>query len=384
MPRGAKTKTGKQNLLREIAEQLGVVFDDSWLSRGSTITAPALQAILEKIAVEKGVPPNHFEEHEKEILRLVSKSIEAMILALETVNRLSVHYRIETFCFLVCNAWELLLKAKIIDDSKQIDSIYYKQNPNEDKRSFSLRDCLKKVAPNEKDPVRRNIERIADLRDSAVHLLLGDVPQDVLCLFQSCVLNYQKKLEEWFNRSILDHVPAGMMIIAYNMRPDILEVTNLRKKLSKEAAEFITQYSAEIQKEFDDLKRPAEFSIGIEYKLAITKKTDEADIVLSNGPGGTPAHVVEVPKDPSISHPFRQKEVIQTVNNAIPDLTINQYDIQCVNNAHAIKKRSEFFYKGKVEGSPSQYSQSFVDWLLKQHQNDPSFFEKARKKVKTK
>lgn len=384
MPRGTKTKTGKQNLLREIAEQLGVVLEDSWFSGGSTITAAAFEAILEKIAVEKGIPPNHFEEHEKEILRLVSKSIEAMILALETVNRLSVHYRIETFCFLVCNAWELLLKAKIIQGTNQVESIYYKQDPGKEKRSLSLRDCLKKITPNEKDPARRNIERIAELRDNAVHFLLSDVPQDVLCLFQSCVLNFQNRLEEWFNRSILDHVPAGMMIIAYNIRPDLLEVTNLRKKLSKEAAEFIAQYSAEVQKEFDELQRPAEFSIGIEYKLTLTKKPDETDIVLSSGPGGVATQVVEVPKDPSVSHPFRQKEVIETINKTAPGMIINSYDIQCVNNAYGIKNRSECFYQGKVKGSPGQYSQSFVDWLNKQYQNDPAFFKKAREKAKSK
>ena len=48
--------------------------------------------------------------------RLVDKSIEAYVLALETINRLSIQYRLESFCYLFCNAWELLLKAKILDD----------------------------------------------------------------------------------------------------------------------------------------------------------------------------------------------------------------------------------------------------------------------------
>ena len=32
---------------------------------------------------------------------LVNKSIEGYILALETINRLSIHYRVETFCVTV-------------------------------------------------------------------------------------------------------------------------------------------------------------------------------------------------------------------------------------------------------------------------------------------
>ena len=43
---------------------------------------------------------------------LVDKSFEAYILALETINRFTIQYRLETFCYLICNAWELLLKAK--------------------------------------------------------------------------------------------------------------------------------------------------------------------------------------------------------------------------------------------------------------------------------
>ena len=56
---------------------------------------------------------------------LIEKSIEAYVLALETINRLTIRYRLETFCYLVCNAWELLLKAKIIDRENDSDSIFY-------------------------------------------------------------------------------------------------------------------------------------------------------------------------------------------------------------------------------------------------------------------
>lgn len=87
--------------------------------------------------------------------RLVDKSIEAYILALETINRISIQYRIETFCYLICNAWELLLKAKIIEDTHKTNSIYYKTHKEKAKRSLSLQDCLGRIISNEKDPIRR-------------------------------------------------------------------------------------------------------------------------------------------------------------------------------------------------------------------------------------
>ena len=40
--------------------------------------------------------------------RLVDKSFDAYVLALETINRITVRYRMEAFCYLICNAWKLL------------------------------------------------------------------------------------------------------------------------------------------------------------------------------------------------------------------------------------------------------------------------------------
>lgn len=129
---------------------------------------------------------------------LVEKSVEGYILALETINRLSIKYRVETFCYLICNAWELLVKAKVLVDADNDRNAIYrgKKKRGERRESLSLRECLDRVIPNKSDPERRNIECIADLRDEAVHLVLSGVPTDVLCLFQACVINYHHRLPQ--------------------------------------------------------------------------------------------------------------------------------------------------------------------------------------------
>jgi len=319
--------------------------------------------------------------------RLMEKSIEGYILALETINRLSIKYRVESFCYLICNAWELLLKAKIIFDVGNDHNAIYrgKKKRGERRESLSLRECLDRVIPDKSNPERRNIECIAELRDEAVHLVISGVPTDVMCLFQACVINYHRRLNEWFGVSLSDRVPVGMMSLIYDLEPHRGDVTEkrLRRELGREAADYLTRYCTRIKNEFDQLQRPIQFSVGIEYRLVLTKNLNEADIVLSQGPDGSAAiRIVEVPKDPSKSHPYRQKEVVEKVKMSLSSLVINQYDVQCVNKVHGIKKRSDFFYQGKVKGSPAQYSQSFVDWLVKKFQQDQHFFEKARTKSK--
>jgi hypothetical protein len=321
--------------------------------------------------------------------RLVDKSVDGYILALETINRLSIKYRIEAFCYLICNAWELLLKAKILADSGNDHNAICrgKKKRGERRESLSLRECLDRLMPNRSDPERRNIECIADLRDEAVHLVISGVPTDVLCLFQACVINYHRRLNEWFGVSLSDRVHVGMMSLVYDLEPHQGDLTDkrLRRELGQEAVGYLTKFCAQIKNEFDQLRRPAQFSIGVEYRLALTKSHNDADIVLSQGStGGTAVQIVEIPKDSSTSHPYIQREVTEKVRNAVPAPSINQYDIQCVNKAHGVKQRSEYFYQCKVKGSPAQYSQSFVDWLIQQHKRDGEFFVKARVKAKEK
>ncbi len=315
--------------------------------------------------------------------RLVDKSLEAYVLALETINRLTIQYRLESFCYLFCNAWELLLKARMLDVEVDQEAIYYKPQIGKPKRTLSLRDCLKHTLPNQKDPTRRNIERIEELRDESVHLVIDHIPSDVMSLFQAGVINYHRHLNGWFGRSLAARYPLGMLSIMYDRGPEQWDMTDqrLRRHLGPAAVEFLSKYCADLKQEFDDLQHPTEFSIRVDYHLVLTKGPDDkADITLHSGrTDGEPHRIVEVPKDPSKSHPFRQKELLEQVGDR---LQINPYDIQCVNKVYGVTDRLEFFYQGEVKGSPRQYSQAFVDWLVEKHGQDEQFFPKTRARAK--
>jgi hypothetical protein len=317
--------------------------------------------------------------------KLLDKSIEAYILSLEIINQLSVRYRVETFSYLICNAWELLLKAKLLEYNKKRGVIYYRKKRGQLRRSLSLADCLKRVFTNEKEPTRRNLERIAELRDASVHLVINQMPKDILGLFQACVLNYHKYLTSWFSISLSDRVSVGMMAIVYDFSPQQLDLRNamLRKQLSRDAFQYLCQFQTQIGKEFNDLGKPAEFSIDIDYRLALVKNVGESDITLTGGQTGTTIGIVEVPKDPGKTHPYREKELIDEVNAKLGSVaSINQYDIRCIVKVYQIKKRPEFHYKGRVLGSPTQYSPRFVDWILHKHDADSQFFVKTRQKAR--
>lgn len=317
--------------------------------------------------------------------RLLENSIDAYVLALETINRLSIKYRVETFAYLICNAWELMLKAKIIQDTGDKKSIYYKKKKGEPRRSLALRDCLKRVFPKENDPTRRNIELVADLRDEATHLVISQVPKDVLALFQACVLNYHKRLGEWWGVSLSGRVPVGMMTIVYDLSPDQLDPNGavLRRQWGAETAKYLARFGDEVKRERESLGSPAECSIDIDYRLVLTKKPRDADISLTIGPDGEPLGKIEVPKDSGKTHPYRQKDVVERVSAALEGrVEINPFDVQCIRKAYGIDKRPDFYYHSGVKGSPKQYSHGLVEWIVERYEQDNGFFEKARQKVK--
>ncbi len=314
--------------------------------------------------------------------RLLRSSLDSYVLALETINRLSTTYRVEAFTFLACNAWELLLKARILEQSKNRLSIYYKRKSKEPKRTLSLRDALLKVFPNCKDPIRRNVEQVADLRDAAVHLVINTIPKDVMALFQSLVLNYHNCLQEWFDTSLSEEVPVGMMMIVFDLTPESFDPTNLalRRKMGVETAEWLAQYTKKLRDESHSLGTPSEFMLTIRYNFSFVKNPDDADATIHNNTSGIPSRIFEVPKDPCKTHPFRQKEIVQLVNKALEgDYTFNQYDIRRMVDLHDVKKRPEFYYKGAIPGSVTQYSKGFADWLVEQYAKDKDCFRKLRK-----
>jgi len=103
------------------------------------------------------------------------------------------------------------------------------------------------------------------------------------------------------------------------------------------------------------------------------------------GPAGTVDRfrVVDDPNAPAVArtdfdvtHPYRQTELMRTLNDRVGKRIAGPYEIQCVRKVYDIDSRPEYFHKPKF-GSP-QYSDALLAWLIGEFQRDRQFFEKAR------
>lgn len=121
--------------------------------------------------------------------KLLEKSKEAFVMAVEIYNKPTIKYRVEGFSFFICNAWELMLKAYMIKYMGE-NSIYYTDNPS---RTLSLESCIKKILTNNKDPLRKNLEKIIELRNISTHFITEEYEMVYIPLFQACVFNFIEK-----------------------------------------------------------------------------------------------------------------------------------------------------------------------------------------------
>lgn len=311
--------------------------------------------------------------------KLLDKSTDAFVLSIEIYNKPTIRYRIEGFAFFFINAWELLNKAKIIEDTKKDLSIYYKKIKGQPRKTLSLRDCLKINFPNELDPVRVNIEKIAGIRDYSTHFIVDELESVYSGLFQSGVINYLDTLKTWFDFDLKDKFTPGMLSLVGDLKN--IDPTHLKRQYGSEVMQFVMREIKDInakQKTFNDNR----FMIPINYRLVLTKTSNAGDIELTKSDsvtGNAKGVIVEVPKDPNKTHPWSQGEIEKKIKETLELPDFNRRAMQAIIWKENIKGNPRFHFKH--EKSPThQYSESIIDLVRTRLNSNPNYIEDTKKK----
>lgn len=318
--------------------------------------------------------------------QLVEKSENAFLLALEIYNKPTVHYRLESFCILYINSWELLLKAKIIENNKDTKSIFVKGTKKKDTITFT--EALGQVFTNVKDPVRVNLEHINELRNTSSHLIIPEYENIYAGLFQQGVLNYTKTLLEWFEKTI--DITPRLLTLTFDYHPENVTKLTIKDKYNQLISAAFDTQQKNILKTLKSM--PEGYSIPINSTLALVKNPKKADIVFSQGKIGKELGYVEVPKDSSITHPYlRGKDKSPKPNSVLGvlksrNINISGYDLQCINYSENINvnSRPDFIFINKVANNSTQYSITYVEFIENKIKNNPNYIEKCKEKYKQK
>lgn len=315
--------------------------------------------------------------------QLVDKSIEAFVMGLEIYNKPTIKYRVEGFSFFICNAWELMLKAELLNQGK---SIYFKDKPD---RTISLEKATKLIYPDKNTRIRLNLEKIIELRNISTHFITEDYEVKYAPLFQACVLNFTNELIRFHNKDITEHIPQNFLTIHANYEP--LSNEEIKLKYPSEVAQKFIQQANKIDvlnKEYNSEK----FAINIAQKLYITKDRKKADFsVKFDRDSENHVAIVKELKDPSDTHKYSYNNIIIAVNERLKKRNIqlgyksgfNSYVLSLFIEFYNIKSDSKYAYKHCIGKQTSYtYSQQLVEFIVSQIKKDPNDFVESLKRAK--
>lgn len=266
---------------------------------------------------------------------LLNKSEEAYLMSIEIINKPTINYRTEGFCFFICNAWELLLKAYLINKAKDINVINYKDDSS---RTIGLDECVEKVFTSTTDKTKNNISFIRNIRNKATHLILPEYDYILSPAFQRCLTNYNKFFKKQFpNYNLNEKITPYIALVnpgnGKNISSLILNPNNLL-------------LFEKVKKELN-----SDESLGQTLRLVATKKESEADLKYTVvNDSEEKAKFISVPKDIDKTHPYTTNEVVKKVKETLelslgPDHGFTSNKFQDICKRKGIKNNQDYCYQ---------------------------------------
>lgn len=308
--------------------------------------------------------------------KLLDKSKEAFIMAIELYNKPTIRYRVEGFSMFICNAWELMLKAYMIQKFGD-SSIYFPGQPD---RTLALSDCVRKVFTNEKDPLRINLEKIIELRNTSTHFITEEYEMVYVPLFQACVLNYNDKMLELHNFDMTALIPQNFLTLSVSLRS--LNESEIYAKYP----EIISKRIISVKNTIEELESTenSKFAININVNHFMTKDRKSADAVFHIASDGEdPVAIIKEVKDPSLVFSYTTKTSIDTITNMLHRNKIqakykgeivkfNKYHFSNLIKYFRIKDNQKLCWQYDV-GNTSfyRYSLQALEFIVEEIKKDP-------------
>lgn len=316
--------------------------------------------------------------------RLLEKSLSAALLGIELYNKPNVEYREESFAILIINAYELLFKAKVVEDTGKINSIYEYEKKKLVDNTSSKRDYIKKnrigepmtkgiislmnllknqkkISPN----VIENILMLIEIRDNSIHFVNRDNDLMKYKLYTICVAtikNYYHLIEKWFPKFELSKYNFYITPINFSGINENIETANLDIAQKN----FINYLDMATSGAIND-----EFDICIKTELRFTKvETDEA-LLLKYAQEGKKINVELSDEIFKKMYPFTYTEMCGRFKRKY-GLKINNF----FNKSKKILEQDEICCKARYLNPNKKgiykmfYNGNFIDKLFEQMKKD--------------
>lgn len=308
--------------------------------------------------------------------RLINKSKEAFVMAIEIYNKPSINYRLEGFAFFICNAWELMLKAHLINKFGE-ESIYYQDKPN---RTISLDNCVQKVFTNEKAPLRKNLEKVIELRNISTHYITEEYEAVYIPLLQACVFNFADKMMEFHNVDMTRIIPENFITLSVRLKS--LNEIEIRGKYTEQIAEKLITAQRNLEPMIESENNA--FAIKVEHYHYATKDRNAATEhyhIEKDAVEGV--RIIKELKNPNQTHKYNAKGCIKELNKRIEkdgihltyngrNAMMNQYHFGNFVSYFGLKENEQMCFTYQISTQPQySYSQQAIDFIYDEIRKRP-------------
>lgn len=264
-----------------------------------------------------------------------------MISAIDIYNKPNHQYREESFCILALNAWELLVKARILHNAgNKLSSIleyehrqkrngslsskiYLKRNRSGNPQTIGLGKAIVVLDGKAMDRlpavVKTNLDGLIEVRDNACHFINEAIAlaKRVQELGTACILNYVNLVKKWFGDD-LTRYNFFLMPIGFIKAPTHASAVTLTQNEKNLLAYLISLDQTTTGTENDD------FSVSLRVDLSFHRQKVEGAVPVQVTTDPTATKVILSEEDIRQQYPWDYDALTTRLSSRYADFKLNQ------------------------------------------------------------
>lgn len=279
--------------------------------------------------------------------RFIDKAAAAITAAVEVYNKPAFMYREETFAILALNAWELLLKAKVLKDADNAiaslrvyenrltkagvksEKKYLKRNRAGNPQSITLGACIARLdqRPASKLPkeVKANLDALIEIRDNSVHFITASatLARQAQELAAACIRNFILLAKGWFSKDFANILNLVLPLSFVAPAHDAGAVT-----VSADESRLI-EHLKTLAQEVGDGEGDYAVAIRLQVKLEKSALANASKVQVSSDAGAIKVQLAE--QDIKEKYPWTYDELCKRMTTRYSNFKMN-------NNFHTLRK----------------------------------------------
>jgi hypothetical protein len=273
-------------------------------------------------------------------IRFLQKAEAALLSSIEVYNRPTFAYREETFAILALNAWELLLKAKLLSEyenkprclyvferralknGQQSTKLYLKRNRSGTALTHGLWKTISELengtAAKVDGAVKSNLEALTEIRDNAVHFVIASqqLAKQVLEVGTAAVRNFVELARLWFQHDLSGR-HFFLMPIGFVDAPHSATAIDLSKDESRLIA-YLAQLATSA---VHGTKSP--FNVALEVNLSFKRGTSAGAMAVAITNDPTAPQVTLTEDDFKKIYKWTYHQMIEQLKKRYTDFKVN-------------------------------------------------------------